>query len=198
MIRVSLRGSALAGAAGFALWLAPAWAAAPDAHTASLDNAEEADVQFDLGVACYKKGDYTGAVEHYLASNRLVPNRNVVYNLARAYEQLGRFDAAWRQYNEYVQVEPDAALRAEGIAARDRLGPKVALVAVDSTPAGAEIFVDREELGSRGVTPAVLALPPGAHTVFVREAGYHPTAAQPVTAALGAQTSTRFTLSEVP
>lgn len=167
------------------------------ARTASLDIAEEADVQFTLGVAAYRRGDFLGAIEHYLASNRLVPNRNVVYNLARAYEQLGRYDAAWRQYDQYVQIEPDAALRAEGITARDRLGPKVALVRVESDPPGALIFVDREDLGARGQTPAVIALPAGQHAVFVRRVGYHDTPPQPVTAALGAAAAVRFTPAPV-
>lgn len=171
--------------------------AAPETRSASLDIAEEADVQFDLGVAAYKRGDYVGAVEHYLASNRLVPNRNVVYNLARAYEQLGRFDAAWRQYNEYVVLEPDPGLRAEGTAARDRLAARVALVDIQSDPPGALIFVDREELGARGQTPATIALPAGAHTVFLRRDGYHPTPTHPVSAVTGARTPASFALSPV-
>ncbi len=172
-------------------------ARAADTAAASLDVAEEADVQFALGVAAYRRGDHLGAVEHYLASNRLVPNRNVVYNLAKAYEQLGRYDAAWRQYDVYVGIEPDPALRAEGIAARDKLGPRVALVRVESNPPGALIFVDREDLGARGQTPAVIALPAGEHAVFVRRDGYHDTPAQPVSATLGAETAVRFTPAPV-
>ncbi|MSP54035.1 MAG: PEGA domain-containing protein, partial [Myxococcales bacterium] len=174
-----------------------AHAAAPQPGSASLDVAEEADVQFDLGVAAYTRKDYLGAVEHYLASNRLVPNRNVVYNLARAYEQLGRFDAAWRQYNEYAVLEPDPALRAEGVAARDRLGARVALVDVQSDPPGALIFIDREDLGARGRTPATIALPAGAHTVFLRRDGHHPTARQPVRAITGQLTPAHFALSPI-
>jgi len=43
--------------------LAPSAPASP-ATAASLDTAEEADVQFTLGVAAYRKGDFVGAVEH--------------------------------------------------------------------------------------------------------------------------------------
>ena len=172
-------------------WADPASSAPAHATTASLDTAEEADVQFSLGVAAYRKGDYLGAVEHYLASNRLVPNRNVVYNLAKAYEQLGRYDAAWRQYDQYVQVEPDPALRAEGIAARARLASRVALVRVESDPPGCLIFVDREDLGARGQTPSSIALPAGPHAVFARCAGYHDSPGLPVTAVVGTEASVR-------
>src|SRR5437773_1552373 len=52
------------------------------------DVADEADLQFNLGADAYEKGDFRGALEHFLASNRLVPNRNVIFNIARTYEQL--------------------------------------------------------------------------------------------------------------
>ncbi|MCU0683955.1 MAG: hypothetical protein MUF34_17225, partial [Polyangiaceae bacterium] len=52
------------------------------------DTADEADLQFQLGFERYRGGDYRGALEHFLASNRLVPNRNVTFNVARSYEQL--------------------------------------------------------------------------------------------------------------
>ena len=51
------------------MWSRPA--AAQDAP--SVDLAEEADLQFRLGSDLYRKGDYEGALEHLLASNRLVP-----------------------------------------------------------------------------------------------------------------------------
>ena len=170
----------------------PVWAA-----DASLDQAEEADVQFGLGVEAYRDGDYLGAVEHLLASNRLVPNRNVVYNLARAYERLGRLESAWRQYDAYVQLETDPARRAEGVAARDRLSAKVALLYVDSFPSGATVYVDRVELGARGTTPLVMALPSGEHSVFVAAEGYHAVEAQIAQLTAGTRVITGFKLSPV-
>src|SRR4051812_15323955 len=68
---------------------APAWADGV---------ADEADLQFTIGADAYTKGDFTGALEHFLASNRLVANRNVMFNIARAYEQLGRYADAYRYY----------------------------------------------------------------------------------------------------
>ncbi|HKA87457.1 MAG TPA: TonB-dependent receptor [Haliangiales bacterium] len=50
----------------------------------------------------------------------------------------------------------------------------MALVRVTSEPGGASVYVDREDLGGRGETPVVLALPPGPHTVIWRKAGHEP------------------------
>src|SRR5687768_14431225 len=62
------------------------------------DAADEADLHFNLGADKYEAGDFKGALEHFLASNRLVPNRNVVFNIARTYEQLKRAPDAYRYY----------------------------------------------------------------------------------------------------
>src|SRR6185369_17081064 len=70
--------------------------------------ADEADLQFQIGAEAYKKGDFTTALEHFLASNRLVANRNVMFNIARSYEQLGKFPESYRYYSDALRGEPDA------------------------------------------------------------------------------------------
>jgi outer membrane receptor for ferrienterochelin and colicins len=60
--------------------------------------ADEADLHFRLGNEAYRAGDFSEALEHYLASNRLVPNHNVVFNIARAYQRLEMFPEAYRYY----------------------------------------------------------------------------------------------------
>ena len=64
------------------------------------DLADEADLQFQLGAARYLEGDFRGALEHFLASNRLVPNHNVSFNIGRSYEQLKQFPEAFRYYSQ--------------------------------------------------------------------------------------------------
>ena len=54
-------------------------------------------------------------------------------------------------------------------------------VLVDGT-AGAEVLVDREDLGGRGLSPRTLALPAGPHTVVVRKEGYRRAEAAPAVA----------------
>src|SRR5262245_52990369 len=72
---------------------------------AASGNADEADLHFTLGAEHYQKGEYREALEHFLASNRLVPNKNVVFNIARTYEKLGRFADAHRYYTDALEEE---------------------------------------------------------------------------------------------
>src|SRR5579862_5759593 len=62
------------------------------------DVADEADLHFRIGAERYQAADYRGALEHFLASNRLAPNRNVLFNIARCYEALHEYPNAYRYY----------------------------------------------------------------------------------------------------
>lgn len=137
------------------------------------NNADEAEVQFQLGARAYQDGDYWSALEHFLQSNRLVPNRNVLYNIARSFEQIDKDAEAYRYYvdarvgaPEDDQKEIDKAL--------ERLAKKVAVIQVVSDPPGASIYVGRKDLGSVGQTPRPLGLAPGEHKIIVEMEGYRP------------------------
>src|SRR5262245_60676529 len=128
------------------LWLAAAPALADDV-------ADEAELDFQLGAERYLAGDYRGALEHFLASNRLVPNRNVVFNIARAYEKLQRYPEAFRYYVSALAAETDQAARAKLQAALDQLRPHVAVLDIQTEPPGATLYIDRRDLGPRGESP---------------------------------------------
>lgn len=134
--------------------------------------ADEADLQFTMGAESYTKGDFTSALQHFLASNRLVANRNVMFNIARAYEQLGRFPDAYRYYVDASRGDVDAKLKSDTAAALNRIAPKVAVILVDTTPPGATVFIDRKDLGSVGSSPAQLGLKAGSYTIIAELAGY--------------------------
>ncbi len=142
---------------------------------ARADNtADEADVAFQLGNDAYARRDFELALSHYFLSYRLVPNQNVLFNIARCYEAMKRFNEAYRYYNDLLAMPLPEADRKEVASALARIGPKVALLTVVTRPEGADIFVDREDLGSRGRAPQTLALPPGRHLVRVKLEGYEP------------------------
>ena len=138
------------------------------------DLAAEADLHFQIGVEHYRAQRWREALEHLLQSNRLAPNRNVVFNIARCYEKLGDYEQAWRHYDDYTAVETDPEYRASGEAALERIADKVALVEIQTVPAGATVYVDRRNLGVRGTTPLTLALPPGPHTLILDAEGHQP------------------------
>ncbi|HEX8796683.1 MAG TPA: TonB-dependent receptor [Polyangiaceae bacterium] len=142
---------------------------------ARADNvADEAEVEFELGADRYKAGDFRGALEHFLASNRLVANKNVVFNIARTYEQLHQVTDAYRYYTQALEGEKDPAAQARIQEALARIAPSVAVLSITSDPPGATIYVDRRDLGARGSTPAKLGLNAGKYSVIVELAGYRP------------------------
>ncbi|AFE08351.1 putative TonB-dependent receptor [Corallococcus coralloides DSM 2259] len=153
------------------LWLLTAGPALAD------NNADEADIAFELGNDAYSHGNYTEALRSYFTSYRLVPNRNVLFNIARCFEALGKFNEAYRYYNDLLGEDLPAEDASEVTRSLERLRPKVALVRVTTNPRGAEVFVDRADLGSRGRSPQTLALSPGRHKVLVQKSGYRPTEA---------------------
>ncbi|MBM4361772.1 MAG: TonB-dependent receptor [Deltaproteobacteria bacterium] len=150
------------------------------------DLADEADLQFRIGAERYAAGDARGALEHFLASNRLVRNRNVLFNVARTYENLCQYPEAYRYYGAALVDEPDQAARARIEQALTDLGPRVAVLEVETTPRGATLYVDRKDLGSRGEAPRSLGLAAGRYRVLSELPGHYPAETLVESVALGA------------
>src|SRR3981081_600289 len=122
--------------------------------------ADQAELQVPLRPAGIQRGNYESALEHYFVSNRVAPNRNVLYNIGSAFERLKRWADAHRYYADAVDGETDpAALKADPPAPA-RCTPRVAVREVRPTPPGATLYVDRKSLGSVGRAPRPLALQP--------------------------------------
>ncbi|MFT3699793.1 MAG: TonB-dependent receptor [Kofleriaceae bacterium] len=158
--------------------------------------ADEADLQFQIGAEAYKKGDFTTALEHFLASNRLVPNRNVMFNVARAYEQLAKYPEAYRYYVDASRGETDAGTLKAIETALERIGPKVAAVDVVVQPQGATVYIDRKDLGSVGTSPARLGLASGKYKIIVEATGYEPWETT-VDVAVGSKTKVEHELERI-
>ena len=159
--------------------------------------ADEAELHFQRGADLYRRAEYATALEHLMLSNRLVPNRNVVYNIARTFEQLRRFADAHRYYVDALTGETDARAVSEATAAVARIAPEVALLRVVTEPPGATIYIDRKDLGSRGIAPRPLALPPGRYRVIAERDGYDPIVSEPVETRLGAVVLVPLTLRRI-
>lgn len=164
------------------------------ARPVQADNtADEAEVAFELGNDAYAKGRYQEALRSYFMSYRLVPNRNVLFNIARCFEALERHNEAYRYYLDLAGEPLEAEDAAEVQRSLERLKAKVALVRVESSPRGAEVYVERLDLGSRGRAPVTLALTPGRHRILVRKEGHRPAEAT-VTLARGRTVTQPFDL----
>src|SRR5688572_18166409 len=119
--------------------------AVPDA--AADDVADEADTQFNLGAVQYQQGNFEQALSHFLASNRLARNKNVLFNIARCYEQLRRFPEAHRYYTRALEVETSQNAIGGINAALSRISGSVALLEITTDPPGARVYLDRKDLG---------------------------------------------------
>ena len=160
--------------------------------------ADEADLQFTVGAEAYAKANFTGALEHFLASNRLVPNRNVMFNIARAYEQLARFPDAYRYYIDATRGDAgDIRLQKDVTAALARIAGKVAVISIETSPPGATVYLDRKELGSVGTSPSLLGLQNGTYTIIAELAGYDPITQRNVVVATGETRQLRLELVRI-
>lgn len=156
------------------------------------DDAAMSRFHHEQGSRAYASGRFEQAVHEFMTAQRLSPNPRTLYNIGLCFLRMSRHDDAFFFLDEYLASTDDA----EGVEERRRfateslraLAPRVARVSVSSTPAGATIYVDQREHGSYGRTPRVLALPPGAHRIWVELAG-HRIASGDVTASTGSEVS---------
>lgn len=160
------------------------------------DTADEAEFRFRHAAELYSKARFDEALGEFFASNRLAHNKNVVYNIARCFEQIGRLNEAFRFYSDLVPEKWSPEDRAGLEAAIEKLKPKLALLRVETEPPGADVYVDRQDLGSRGLSPRTLALPTGPATVFVELAGFR-AAPRAVTLEKGREAKVVFVLDRI-
>ena len=72
------------------------------------DDREQALDLFEQAEDRYREGDLSGAIELLTRARTLHPEPVLLYNLARAYEGLGRFEEALEAYRQYLVEEPEA------------------------------------------------------------------------------------------
>ncbi len=161
------------------------------------DVADEADHLFSLGAERYQANDHKGALQYFLASNRLVRNRNVMFNIARTYEHLRQFPDAYRYYQRALEGETEPAAKNRIKDAMGRIAPSVALLDVKTDPPGALVYLNRKDLGDRGATPQTLALQPGTYNVIVDLPGYEEAPPQKVEVRVGAEKSVTVKLTRI-
>ncbi|HET7539201.1 MAG TPA: TonB-dependent receptor [Polyangiaceae bacterium] len=140
------------------------------------DLADQAELEFSLGAEAYQRGDYKFALEHFLISNRLVANKNVLFNIARSYEQLKAHPAAFRYYSLALENETDPEAKAKINNALAQIKRYVMVLRVTTRPAGAVLYIDRKDLGARGASPELLGLAPHAYKLIAEYPGYEPIA----------------------
>ena len=142
---------------------------------ARADKVTEAKLRFERGVELIRSGEVRKGLDELLISNRLAPNPNTLFNVARLLDHLKYVEYAYLAYDEYLRaggIEPSDRLRAAE--ALVRLGKEVARVEIESDPPGAQIFMNRESLGDYGRTPRQVASKPGRHLIILKLPNHEP------------------------
>jgi tetratricopeptide (TPR) repeat protein len=123
---------------------------------------------YQVGVTLFKAQKYRAAIREFNKAYRDSPSPTLLYNIARAFEELGEYQLAIDSYNEYLKLAPQAADKdrvARTLTTLGRLeqsGSSDAEIQILSIPVGAEVTVDGETVGK---TPLTLTLSSGSHRV---------------------------------
>ncbi len=126
---------------------------------------DRARVLFQQGVTAYRAGKFYEAVDVFLETQRIYPDTQLCFNVARAYENLGNPSAALRHYRDYLR---QADRPSDGDEVRERVRRLEQQLAqrgaqqltVLSQPEGATVLLDGKPVG---ITPWTGDTYPGKH-----------------------------------
>ncbi len=134
---------------------APSLAPKLDLEGPEAEAKERARVLFQQGVASYRDGKFYEAVAIFLQTQRIYPDTQLCFNIARAYENLGNGSAALRYYRDYLR---QADRPSDGVDVRERVRKLsqqlaqrgVQQLTVLSQPESATVLLDGKPVG---ITP---------------------------------------------
>ena len=126
---------------------------------------ERARGLFLQGVAAYRDGKFYEAVAIFLQTQRIYPDTQLCFNIARAYENLGNGSAALRYYRDYLR---QADRPSDGLEVQERVRKLsqqlaqrgVQQLTVLSQPDSATVLLDGRPVG---ITPWTGETYPGKH-----------------------------------
>ena len=156
------------------LLIVPRVVVGADSTVPLASQADEAQFHFLRGNRAYQEKRFEDALTSYYASNRLVGNHNVQFNIARCLDRLGRYDEAYRAWSTLLAGPLADKERKSAQDSIDGLRSHIALLEIETTPPGATIYAGRRDLGALGVTPKSLALRPGMTKIILDREGYRP------------------------
>jgi tetratricopeptide (TPR) repeat protein len=135
---------------------------------------ERARGLFLQGVAAYRDGKYYEAVAIFLQTQRIYPDTQLCFNIARAYENLGNASAALRYYRDYLR-QADRPSDGDEVRAlvhelEQQLSQRgVQQLSVLSQPDSATVLLDGKPVG---ITPWTGETYPGKHRLALTLDGH--------------------------
>jgi hypothetical protein len=139
--------------------------AAPSAAASA--SAREA---FKRGEAAYSAGNYDAALREWNAAYSADPRPRIQFNLAQAYERMGRLEDAVASLKRFLESsDPEDPTYSDANARYVALQQRLAATGVTVTGGaeGGAIFVDEQDWG-RTPRPDKITVTPGNHVVVVR------------------------------
>lgn len=162
-----LRGAALVAAIVLASPLASAQQPLTPAQRA------EAQERFSRAITLYGQRNFEGALAEFERVYELTQRADLLFNIGRAQEALGRYPEAATSVEEYLRRTPDMApeTRAEVEQLLASVRRYIAYLRVAVTPPGAELRLDGRVLPEAQRTTDI-PLSPGRHIIDARLAGH--------------------------
>jgi len=128
-----------------------------------------------LARRAYARQDYREALRCFLLARETASGAGMAYNVAVSADLAGEPELAYSSLVDYLAFsDPDAERRRDAIDRLLRLRRQLAVVRIETEPPGADVFVDRRDLGRFGRTPREIAVRPGARTLELDLPGFAP------------------------
>lgn len=144
----------------------------------SPENPDQFKARMESGRRAYSRGDFEGAIEDFKEAFDVRPEAAPLYNIAKSYEKMARYEDALDFYQQYLDIDPNASDKADVEAIMDRLRrdrkARFQELSVDSNPPGADVYLDDRNDGIIGQTNLRTKLRPGPHTLYIDLNGYEP------------------------
>ncbi len=132
----------------------------------------------DTGKKAYSRGEYERAIEEFKAAFDIKPSAGLLFNIAKSYERMARYEEAIDFFTQYLDLDPNAPDRAdveETIRGHQKkLRDRFQELSVSSNPPGADIYLDDRNAGLQGQTNFRFKVKPGPHTIYLDLNGYKP------------------------
>jgi len=135
---------------------------------------DQAREHFARGQTAYNQGDYEAAIREWNSAYELDARPRIQFNLAQAYERLGRLTEALTALDNYIEAaDPNDAQQADARSRRGAIRQRLDRTGVRITgaPDGALITIDDQDWG-RAPRPDTIRLEPGSHRVRIKLDGY--------------------------
>ena len=148
------------------------------AGSAGPEGVDQYEARMISGRRAYGRGDFEGAIEDFRAAFDVRAEADPIYNIAKSYEKMGRYDDALDNYGRYLELAPNAPDKADVEAIMERLRrdrkAQFQELAIASNPPGADVYLNDRNEGIIGQTNLRTKLRPGPHTLYIDLNGYEP------------------------